>query len=167
MADLTAAAPVESAKSGDYLHSRERIPARPAATRGDLVRRFLPLALGIACAAGFVALGFQTRATWSTHRDWVIPVTAPLLAIGGVALGYLLARGRANALATGALFLALTVLLTVLNIWRGAHTDGSDGLRDALSILAGLALGGTVAAFVIAAIAVELRDPARAPAPEM
>ena len=64
------------------------------------------------------------------------------------------------------LLLALTAALVASNIWRGSATDGSDGLRDALSIMSGVTIGLTVAAAVGAMIFVEATRPLRAQTPE-
>src|SRR5438094_957595 len=138
MADLSVAAPVETAKSGAYLHDRGRIPDPPARTRGEIASSFADIALGLLLALRFVALAFQTRDSWMRHRDWVVPVLVPPIVIGGVALGYLLVRGRLNAIGPAAVSLTLAVLLTMLNVWRGTYVDGTDGLQRALAILAPL-----------------------------
>ena len=167
MANLSAKAPTEPTKSGAFLHERSRIPEAPAASRAALLQRYSGLIVGIVAGLGLLALGFQARDTWDTHRDWVIPVTVPFFAIGGVAFGLLCIRGKANALAPGMVFLTLTLLFTVLSIWRGAHVDGSDAFRNVLTVASAVFLAATIAAFTIAAIVVEVKDPTRAPAPEM
>ncbi len=163
MATWSGPTPVNPDKS-DWLHDQAELPRPPVRGTRDYAGMLLPIALGLAFTAALVALAFQARASWDSHRDWVVPATIPLLALGGVAFGYLVAR-RAWLAANPAIGLLLLVCaFTALNMWRGAETEGSDGLRDALSIIQGVTLGLTVTAAVAAAIFVEWTRPTH-PAP--
>jgi len=164
MANLTAAAPVEPEKS-TFLHDRGGRPEAPKRPFAELVRDNLGLLLGLAFALGFTALAFQTRASWDFHRDWVVPMTVPFWGIAGVSLGHLLARRKFDAAFTGLMLLVVVLGLTALNIWQGSQSEGPDGARDALSISAGVALGITVLALVVATVWVEAKDPTKAPPP--
>ena len=167
MADFSAPAPRESLKLGEYLHERGRIPAAPDWTTGGLVQRYLPLALGVLFAMGAMALAFQTRASWSSHREWVVPATTPLLALGGVALGYMVARGKVTSIVWPAGFLFLAVVLTIFNRWRGSISSGEDTARNVMTVLTAILLGVAVVSLILTMIVTEVRDPAKPPpAPE-
>ena len=166
MADFTAPAPSEAAKIGDYLHDRGRIPAAPQWTTGGLVGRYLPLALGILFAMGALALAFQTRASWSSHREWIVPVTIPVLVLGGVALGYMVARGKLTSIIWPAGFLLVVIVLTVFNAWRGSISTGHDTARNVMTIFAAILLGIAVVSLIITMVVTEVKDPAKAPAPK-
>ena len=125
------------------------------------------LVLGILFGIGMVALAFQARASWESHRDWVVPVTVPLLVVAGLGLGFLAARLRWIELALPVGLLVLALVLTILNILRGIATDGEDGLRDAMTIITAVLLGFSVASLIAALAWVEFRNPIRPPAPEM
>jgi energy-coupling factor transporter transmembrane protein EcfT len=160
MANWSAPAPTNPEKP-NWLHDQSELPAPPARSRVDYARILAPIVLGLAFTGALVALGFQSRASWDSHRDWVIPVTIPLLAIAGVAAGYLVARRAWVALGPVLLLLLLLCSLTALNVWRGAETEGSDALRDALSIMQGVLLGLTVASAIAAMVFVEWTRPTR------
>lgn len=164
MANMLASVPVEETKLGDYLHDRTRIPEAPSTSRGDRIRRYLPLALQLVFALGAVALGFQVRASWESHRDWVIPVTVPFWALAGVAMAYLASRGKFNRMAAAAFFLMLSGIVMFANYWRGTVTEGQDNGRDALSILAAFLLAITILLFVVALARVLLSDKPAPPA---
>lgn len=166
MVNWSAPAPRNPEKP-DWLHDQSQLPPAPGRSTGDYIRGFMPLILGLAFAAGFVALSFQARASWGAHRDWVVPTTIPLTALGGVALGYLVARRAWLEASPGIFLLLITLTLTVLNIWRGAVTDGEDTLRDVLTITTAVFLGLTVVALWLAMAYVEAKRPTRAPQPEM
>jgi hypothetical protein len=55
--------------------------------------------------------------------------------------------------------LLLLCALTALNVWRGAETEGGDGLRDALSIMQGVLIGLIIAAALGAMVFVEWSPP--------
>lgn len=165
MADWSDPAPT-SPEREHWLHDQAKLPGPPERGRLEWARMLLPVVLGLLIAGGLVALAFEVRASWDSHRDWVVPVTVPLLVLGGVAGAYLLQRGALAALAPAIVFLALTGLFAGFNMARGAETEGSDAGRDALSILGGVSLGLAVASFVGGMIWVEARRPTRAPAPQ-
>jgi hypothetical protein len=165
MVNWSSPAPANPEKA-DWLHDQEQLPDSAESERRDYGRFIVPVILGLVFTGLLVALAFWSRASWESHRDWVVPVTVPLLAIGGVAMGYLSARRAWSAMGPAFLLLALTAALVASNIWRGSATDGSDGLRDALSIMSGVTIGLTVAAAVGATIFVEATRPLRAPTPE-
>ena len=166
MADFTAPAPSEAAKIGDYLHDRGHIPAAPAWSPTDLVKRYLPLALGVLFAMGAMALAFQTRASWSSHREWVVPTATPLLAIGGVSLAYMVARGKITSIIWPAGFLFVVIVLTVFNAWRGSISTGHDTARNVMTIFAAILLGIAVVSLIITMVVTEVKDPTKAPAPK-
>jgi hypothetical protein len=165
MAQFSAPAPFEETKP-TWLHERDNRPDAPARRTPVLVKRYLPMALGFLFAMGLEALAFETRATFGGQRDWVVPVTTPFFAIGGVALGALLARKQLIAAAPGIVFLCIAVALTIANIWRGQVDDGQDYARDILSILTAVALAAALISLVAAIVWSELRNPTRAPLPE-
>lgn len=156
-----------NAEKVNALHAQEELPGRPALSRMDMAKVWAPMAIGILFALGAVALGFQARASWESHRDWVVPVTVPLLVIGGMAMGYLTARMRLKALAVPIGLLSIAMLFVLLNIIRGNSTTGDDGLRDALSIMTGVLLGASVLTLTVAFAWSEFQDPVKPPAPEM
>ncbi len=155
-----APAPASVEKVHD-LHDQAQRPRPPAPWRAAFGRYLGWPTLGLVCALGMVALGFQTRASWESHRDWVVPVTVPLLALGGLALAYLVWRRQWLALGPGATLLLAVLALTAANIWRGAATDGDDTARDVMSILAGVGLGLTVAALFGGLVWAESHYPTR------
>lgn len=166
MADWSELAPTNPERE-HWLHDQSKMPPAPKQGAGDYVRMWLPLLLGLLFTAGLVALAFEVRASWESHRDWVVPVTVPLIVFGGVAAAYLVQRGAITALAPAILFLALTGLFVGFNIARGAETEGSDAGRDALSILGGVSLGLSIACLAGGMVWVEATRPTRAQAPEM
>ena len=161
MPDFAAAAPVEPAKR-DAVHERDARPSAPADRHG-VMRLLLLVAVGAVLGAALLALAFQSRASWTEARDWVVPVTVPLYALGGVALASLALRRAWMAASGGLVFLGLAVALTGFNLWRAALTSGPDGLRDGLSIGAAVCLALAIAAFLAAAAWVETRRPAPPP----
>ncbi len=162
MADLTAAAPVEPEKRG-AVHDRETRPAAPAGRR-DIGRLLLLILVGALFSAALIALAFQARASWTETRDWVVPVTIPLYALGGVALAYLALRRAWREASAGLALLFVAVALTGFNLWRAALTTGPDGLRDSFSITTGVLLGFAIAALLGAMAWVEAKRPCRPPA---
>ena len=165
MADFSAAAPVEPEKS-EGVHDRDTRPDAPS-DRQDLGRLLLLVAVGVLFSAALIALAFQARASWTEVRDWVVPVTIPLYALGGISLAYLVLRRAWLAASAGLTLLFITVALTGFNLWRAALTTGPDGLRDSFSITIGVLLGFTIAALAAAMVWVEARRPSRPPAPEL
>ncbi len=164
MADLTAAAPIETEKDAD-VHGRSDRPWIPVDRQGQM-RMLVILLVWTLCAAALVALAFQARASWTEARDWVVPMTIPFYAIGGIAMTYLFLRGAWLAASAGLTFLFIIVALTGFDLWRAALTTGPDGLRDSFSITIGVLLGVTVACFLGAMAWVEIRRPERPPAPD-
>ena len=166
MANFSAPAPSEDTKAA-WLHDRSRIPAAPPSSRADVFRRYLPLTFGILLALGAEALAFQTRASWSSGREWVVPATTPLLVIGGLALGHLVARGKLNSVSWPAGFVLLAIIFTIFNIWRGTISSGADTGRNVLTVLTAILLGVSVAWLMLTLLITEVKDPTRAPtAPE-
>ncbi len=165
MADFTAARPVETEKS-EVVHDRASRPDAPA-DRQDLRRLLLLIVVGIAFTAALVAIAFQARASWTEVRDWVVPVTIPFYALGGISLAYLVLRRAWMAASAGVTLLFFTVALTGFDLWRAALTTGPDGLRDSFSITVGVLLGFTIAALAAGMLWVELRNPSRPPAPDV
>lgn len=165
MADFSAAAPVEPDKS-EVVHDRDTRPGAPA-DRQDYVRLLLHIAVAAAFTAAFVAIAFQARASWTEVRDWVVPVTIPLYALGGISLAYLVLRRAWLEASTGVTLLFFAVALTGFDLWRAALTTGPDGLRDSFSITIGVLLGVSIATLAAGMAWVEARRPARPPAPEL
>ena len=165
MADFSDAAPVEPDKS-EVVHDRDTRPGAPA-DRQDYVRLLLHIAVAAAFTAAFVAIAFQARASWTEVRDWVVPVTIPLYALGGISLAYLVLRRAWLEASTGVTLLFFAVALTGFDLWRAALTTGPDGLRDSFSITIGVLLGVSIAALAAGMAWVEARRPARPPAPEL
>ena len=165
MADFSAAAPVEPDKS-EVVHDRDTRPGAPS-DRRDYGRLLLHIAVGVAFTAAFVALAYQARASWTDPRDWVVPVTIPLYALGGVSLAYLVIRRAWLEASTGVTLLFFAVALTGFDLWRAALTSGADGLRDSFSITIGVLLGFSIAALAAGMAWVEARRPSKPPAPEL
>jgi hypothetical protein len=166
MADLRAAAPVETEKIGAYLHDRSRIPAPPATDWKARTGPFLWIGLGFVLAMGAEALAFQTRSTWYAHRDWVVPMTTPILALSGVMLGYLLWRGQLMRLAWPLSLIFLALAFTAFNIWAGRVSPHHEG-RDVLAVIIAVLLGVAVVWTILQGIVFEYRNPSRPPAPEV
>ena len=167
MADFTASRPIETQKEGDYLHDRSNRPEAPTWTRMELARRFAPLALGLLFAAGFLAIAFQTWASWENQRAWAVALMTPLWVLGGVALGHLLVRREFKIISLGVSFVGLGLILMYLNVWRGNVTEGQDGGRDAMTIISAILFVIAMHSFLTAALWVEAKRPVRVPAPEM
>ncbi len=167
MADFSADAPVEPVKIGDYLHDRSRIPEGPKLSPLSWAGQNWGLVLGLVLSIGGAALAVQTRAAWESHRDWVVPAIMLGAALGGLMLGHLMQRRKGNITTPVMIFTSLAMTFTVLNIWRGYVTDGDDGARDALTILAAVMLAIAVVTAVLGAIITEAKDPTRPPTPEL
>ncbi len=163
MADFSLPAPYEPQKV-DELHRGEAKPKPPRLPIPQLLRAHATIILGTALGLGFVALAFEARASWGSHRDWVVPVTVPFWALAGVAMASLLLRRRWAEAAAGLALLAVVLALTAVDVWA-AYSGGSDALRDALAILTGVALGAMVVAAVAGYVWSELRA-GPPPAPE-
>jgi peptidoglycan/LPS O-acetylase OafA/YrhL len=159
MAEWTVPAPYEPEKPHD-LHDKEQQPKAPPGWRPAFRSYLVGPAIGFVFAMGFTAMAFQARASWDSHRDWVVPVTVPFLALGGVALGLLVARRQWLPSLPAFALILLGLVFVGLNIWLGAVTEGQDNLRDALSISTGVAIGLAVASALAALAWVERRRPA-------
>ncbi len=164
MADFSIAAPDEPEKA-DFLHDRTTRPAAPSERR-DLAHLALLIVVGAALGAAMLALAYQARASWTEARDWVVPMTVPFYALGGVALAYLLLRRAWLEASVGLTLVGLVLVATAFNLWRAALTSGDDGLRDALTIIASISLGLAIAALIAGMAWVEVRRPAAPPPPE-
>lgn len=130
------------------------------------LQQYSGLLLGLAFALGFTALAFQARDTWGAHRDWVVPTTVPFYALGGVALGHLLARRLAGAAAAGILLALAAVLLAGLDIWLDADDEANQAARDAVSIFLGIAIGLAITALAAGLAWAEATHPTKAPPPQ-
>jgi peptidoglycan/LPS O-acetylase OafA/YrhL len=159
-ADFSQPVPVNADKV-DALHRQGEMPARPKLGRSDLLKLYLPPALGLMFAVGAVAMAFQARASWESHRDWVVPVTVPFLVIGGLGMGYLAARMNLRTLAPTVALLSMTLVFGFLNVMRGQWVDGEDGLRDVLSVITGVLLGATIVSAIATYAWDEIKNPVR------
>lgn len=167
MATLTAKAPVEPEKSGAYLHDRSRIPEAPPASRGQLLLRHASIIAGVAISLALTALMVQTRATWETHRDWVTAAALVPMVLAGVTLAYLYTRNKSESAALGTLCFVVAGVIITFNILRGYDTEGQDNLRDAMSIITAVFLALGVLFSVLGYFTTEIKDPTRAPDPQM
>jgi hypothetical protein len=150
-----------------YLHDQERIPAPPKPSVTEYGKRFSILLVGFFFTVLLVGLAFQTRDSWGAHRDWVVPMTVPLLGLAGIALAYLLVRRAWLEATPGIVLVMIAVLLGAANLWRGAVVDGPDTLRDVLAISGGVFLSLGVLVLIGAMAWVELRRPTRPPEVQM
>lgn len=165
MANFSLPAPFEPEKTA-YIHDRSNRPAAPATSRGDLVRRFSGFGLGLLFAAFMLAIAFQVRAGWDNHREWVVAMSGPFYALGGIAIGHLLYRQKWEAVAPALLFLVLAAAVAGVDIVADAN-DADMTLRDVLSIGGGILLAISIACAIFAVLWVELRNPTKAPPPQM
>lgn len=165
MANFSLPAPFEPEKSS-FIHDRTTRPARPATSNNDLVRRFAGFGLGLVFAAFMLAIAFQVRDGWENHREWVVAMSGPFYALGGIAIGHLLYRKKLEAVAPALLFLVVAAALAGIDIAADAN-DASMTARDLLSISGGIALAISIACAVFAVLWVELRSPTKAPPPQM
>ncbi len=166
MADFSSAAPVEEQKT-EFVHDQSTRPPRPGMSYKEHTHDWLILIVGLVFAAGFVALAFQTRDSWESHRDWVVPVVVPPLVIGGLAAAYLVIRNEWEPAAPGIFLILVSVGLMAANLGLEQEENPSATARDLLAAFGGVTLGLSVAAFFIAMIWVEVRRPTQAPAPEI
>jgi hypothetical protein len=165
MANFSLPAPFEPEKSS-FIHDRTARPARPATSNNDLLRRFAGLGLGLLLAAFMLAIAFQARAGWENHREWVVAMSGPFFALGGISLGHLLYRKKLEAAAPALILIVLAALVAGFDI--AADADDADmALRDALSIIGGVLLAISIACAVCAVLWVEIRNPTKAPPPQM
>jgi len=166
MANLAAKAPIEPEKQ-TFLHDRSNRPHAPKRSIQGYALEFAPLILGVLFGLGAVALGFETRASWDGHRDWVVPTTIPVLVTAAVMLAATTWRQKLEYAMAAYGFLAVGAVFTILNIVRGIDSSGHDYLRDFYSIAAALMYGCAIAAAVGGWAALEVRDPIKAPQPEI
>lgn len=165
MANFSIPAPFEPEKSA-FIHDRTTRPARPAVARGELLRRFAGLGMGLVIAGIMLAIAFQVRAGWENHREWVVAMTGPFYAMGGIAIGHLLARQKWEPVAPALIFLALAATCAGIDI--AADADDADlVLRDVLSIVGGILLAISIACALFAVLWVEIRTPTKAPPPQL
>lgn len=165
MTDFSARAPYQPEKPYE-LHDQTKIVPPGPPTR-DFVSRHLSIIVGGVATLVFIALAFQARAGWENHREWVVAVTVPGLALGGLGVGNLIARGKPMLLGPGMLVLGVCVVFTILNIQRGYATEGQDNWRDVMSILQGITLTIALHLFFGAFVWNEWKNPIKAPQPEM
>jgi peptidoglycan/LPS O-acetylase OafA/YrhL len=165
MANLSIPAPVETEKAA-FLHDRSNRPAAPSTPRSDLLKRWAGTITGIALAIGFTALLFSVRDSWENHREWLVTVI-PILAIGAIAAGHLLARKQGEPLAAGIGFLLLAAIFAAADIMVDREAEPSATTQDVLSVLGGVCLGLAALSLVVALFWVELRNPTKAPEPEL
>lgn len=165
-ATLTANAPFETEKSNE-LHAPESRPTPPDEARkaGSADRDTFFVLIAMALAAQ--VLSFTTRASWDGHRDWVVPVTTPIWVVGAVLLGAVLWRERWVFSYAALGFLAVGLALTAANLIRGENVSGSDTLRDVFSISSAVMYGCATVAAIAGWALMELRDPIKAPEPEV
>lgn len=166
MANLAAKAPTEPEKQ-TFLHDRSNRPDAPKRSIKDYALEYAPMILGALFALGAVALGFQTRASWDGHRDWVVPTTIPVLVAAAVMLAAATWRQKLEFAMPAYAFLSVGLVFTILNIIRGIDTHGHDYLRDFYSIAAAVMYGCAIVAAISGWTALEVRHPIKAPQPEM
>ena len=161
---MSIAAPVEPEKAA-FLHDRTNRPVAPAPSRLELGKRWAAVAVGVVLSVGLTAVLFSLRDSWENHREWLV-TTIPLLVIAGVALAHLAIRQQIVPLVPAATFLVLALTFGGADLFLDAE-DGSNTARDTLSILGGICLGFAVAGLVFALLWVELRNPTKAPTPDL
>lgn len=166
MPDWSVPAPTEPQKTA-WLHDLTQRPARPKVEPGDWGQFFLGLGLGFLFTLGLTALAFQTRDSWGSHRDWVVPTTIPFYAMAGIAAAYLFVRREWEAAAAGIVFTLISVGLMLGNIARGREVEGDDLARDLMAASGGVALGLAVVCFIAAFFWVQWRRPEKVAPPEM
>jgi len=166
MADFAARVPIETEKS-TYLHDRSNRPSPPARTLRSYAQRYRSFAFSVGMALGFSALAFQLRDYWGGPRDWVVPVTTPLIVLGGLSLGFLIARGQLWAAWPASLALGVTLILTVLNISAEAVQSNHNTFAYALNVMAAVGFGVTIILAVVGMVAAEVSRPIRPPSPEL
>ena len=164
MPNLSLPAPIESEKS-TFLHDRSNRPKGPSATRLELAIRWAAFAVGAALSVGATALLFSVRDSWENHREWLVTLL-PFLVIAAIALAYLVVRKQWIALAPGGSFLFLALIFAGADVILDAE-GGKDTARDVLSILGGVSLGLATLGLIIAIVWVEVRNPTKAPPPQL
>ena len=109
---------------------------------------------------------FSVRDSWENHREWLVTVI-PILVIGAIAAGHLLARKQGEPLAAGIGFLLLAAIFAAADIMVDREAEPSATTQDVLSVLGGVCLGLAALSLVVALFWVELRNPTKAPEPEL
>jgi hypothetical protein len=165
MANFAIPAPVEPQKS-TFLHDRSNRPKAPATNRLDLAKRWAGFALGLVFGVGSAALLFSIRDSWENHREWLVTVI-PVLVIAAIALAYLVSRQKGAALGTGLAFLIAAIAFAGSDILVDREPNPSSTAQDTLSILGGVALALASIALIVAFLIVEIRNPTKAPTPEL
>jgi hypothetical protein len=165
MANLSIPAPIEPEKS-PWIHDRSQRPAAPARSRMDLAKLWWGFGLGLVISVGLTATLFSLRDSWHNHREWLVTVI-PVLVIAGIGLGHLIARGKLKALAVPMGFLFIALLFTLFDIIADNESGSHMKARDVYSILGGIALGFAAVSLAIALLWVEIRNPTKAPTPEL
>lgn len=164
--DFSVPAPVEPEKQGDYLHDRSRLPEAPARPQWRRAEDIFGLVSLIATIA-LTVVALQTWDAWDNTRDLGFVISVGIVALGGVGLGYLLWRQRWDWAGPSLIIGFLIALVIGANLWRASYVDGSDTLRDVLSIVTGILGGLLIGIVVFGYFWVEITDPTRAPEPEM
>ncbi|MGH2633802.1 MAG: hypothetical protein ACRDG3_10370 [Tepidiformaceae bacterium] len=165
MADFAARVPVETEKS-TYLHDRGNRPASPTPTIRDRAIRSWRVWIAIGLALGFEAMAFQLRDYWPGPRDWVVPVTTPLVVLGGLALGFMVARRQFWVAWPAILALVVTLGCIALNVTGEAIKSDGNTLAYAYNVLGAISLGVTVTLAVGGMLVAEITRPVRPPLPE-
>jgi hypothetical protein len=164
MADFTAKAPFEAEKP-TYLHDRAEEPAAPKKSRLDIVRWSTIIVLGVLFTIAFVALEYQTRASWDGRRDFAVPVSVPLAGMAGVALAALIVRRAWGALGIPLVLLGVIAVLTAVNAVAGVDVEGQDIFRDLLTWTTFVFMVITLAWLVVTLVYLEVTRPIQAPPP--
>ncbi|MCC6959525.1 MAG: hypothetical protein IT301_06725 [Dehalococcoidia bacterium] len=164
MANFSIPAPVEPEKT-PWIHDRSQRPKAPPIDWLALASSWWGIAIGVLGSVGLTAVMFSLRDSWPNHREWLVSFI-PFLAIAAIGFGHLFARGRYMALAIPVSGLFLTLIFMFFDLMADSDNAPMDQ-RDALSILGGICLGITVAVLVLSLLWVEIRNPTKAPAPEI
>lgn len=164
MAEFSLPAPYEPQKS-PWIHDRSTRPARPRVTWREVVARFWGYGMGIVFALLATVAMFELRDSWHNHREWLVSFI-PFFAIAGLAFGYLMQRGRWEALAVPGAFAFLTGIFTV-SVFLGDIDEVSRDTRRIVATLGGISLGLTVLAAIIVLAWTEWRNPTKAPPPQL
>jgi hypothetical protein len=165
MANMSIPRPFEPEKSG-YIHDRATRPDAPKPSRLELAQRWVPFAAALALGVGSTALLFSIRDSWENHREWLVTVI-PVLVIAAIALAHLITRKQLIPLAPGGAFLFLALVFAGADILVDREPNPSSTTQDWLSILAGVSLGIAVALLAFSLLWVEIREPTKAPTPEL
>ena len=165
MANLSIPAPIEPEKS-PWIHDRSQRPSAPETSRLDLAKRWWGFALGLVISVGLTAALFSLRDSWHNHREWLVTVI-PVLVVAGVGLAHLISRGKLKAISVGGGFLFLALLFMLFDIIADNEKGASMTARNTYSILGGIALGFAAVTLSVALLWVEIRNPTKAPTPEL